>query len=141
MRIFYLSVINLKPIRFVAKVFAFPPGFHDNQFSGFILLKDTHTFASDVLFRHAIRIDESADDRIIISRLEVIQSRLGIVVVASVAERILLTNCAGERSGGGKQLAPCVVGILDYGVPGSITDTDDIALQVLLEIVGCALLL
>ena len=55
----------------------------------------------------AIRIDESTDCRVIIAGLEVIEAAFGIVIVASVAEGVLV----GQFTGGCQDLAVGVVGV------------------------------
>ena len=55
----------------------------------------------------AIRIDESTDCRVIIAGLEVIEAAFGIVVVTTVAKRVLV----GQDTGGGQDLAVGVIGI------------------------------
>ena len=55
----------------------------------------------------AIRIDESPDCGVVITGLKVIEAAFGIVVVATVTERVLF----GQRTGGGQDLAIGVVGI------------------------------
>ena len=48
---------------------------------------------------------------------------------------------AREGSGSREQFAPCVVGVLDYRVPRGVADSDNISLQILLEIVGGSVVL
>ena len=62
----------------------------------------------------------------------VIEAAFGIVVVASVTERVLF----GQSASGGQNLAVGVVGITCYGIPASVHQSHDIALQVGHIIVG-----
>ena len=80
----------------------------------------------------AVRIDESPDCGVVITRQEVIEAAFGIVVVATVAERVLLRQGAG----GGQDLAVGVVGITCYGIAAGVHQAHDIALQVRDVIVG-----
>ena len=83
----------------------------------------------------AIRIDESTDCGVIIAGLEVIEAAFGIVIVATVTERILL----GQRTGSGQDLAVGVVGVTCYGIPAGIHQAHNIALQVGHIIIGGAI--
>lgn len=42
---------------------------------------------------------------------EVIYTRFGVVEIASVAERIVLAQCAGHGAGGGQRIVPSIVGV------------------------------
>ena len=55
----------------------------------------------------AVRIYEPSCSRVIIAGLEVIEAAFGIVVVATVTERVLFS----QRTGGGQDLAVGVVGV------------------------------
>ncbi len=83
----------------------------------------------------AIRIDESTDCGVIIAGLEVIEAAFGIIVVATVAERVFL----GQGAGGCEELAVGVIGIGSDGVSGRIHHAHDIALQVGHIIIGGAI--
>ena len=84
-----------------------------------------------------IRIDESADFRIIVAALEVIEPSLGIVIVATVAEGI--DGC--NSSGGGQHFAVGIVGITARQRTVSVQDHHHVALQVGHEIVHRAVVL
>ena len=88
-----------------------------------------------------IGIDKSSRIRIVVSRLEVIEPRLGIVIVAPVPEGIV--GCVAVLSGrvvaGDGRIAPGIVAVgkgLDSAV---VIDGDDVALQVLLKPEGYTL--
>ena len=73
-----------------------------------------------------IRIQESSPLGIIVSRLQIVQPRIGVVVVATITERIICPDNASFRHGnvgfrGDSEISPCVVGI---GSPDTILVTD-----------------
>ena len=74
----------------------------------------------------AVRVEEAAQLRIVIPALEVIQSRLGVVVVAAVADGV----GGGQGAGGAEDLAPGVVAVLRRRVPAGVQEHHHIALQV-----------
>ena len=74
----------------------------------------------------AVGVDEPMCYRVVISALEVIEPSLGVVVVASVAQRVDLRHCAC----GGEDVAPCVIGIGSHRRAAAIDQLDHIALQV-----------
>ena len=63
-----------------------------------------------------VRIDKSADFRVVISALQVVQPCFGIVDIAAVAEGVHLAQGGGEGAGGGKDIAVIVMGILGGSV-------------------------
>ena len=83
----------------------------------------------------AVRIYEPSCSRVIIAGLEVIESAFRIVVVTTVAERVLL--CQG--AGGSQDLAVGVVGVTRYGISAGIHQAHDIALQIRDVIIGRAI--
>ncbi len=76
----------------------------------------------------AIRRDKSADNRIIIAAVQIVDATLRIAIVPARAERVDLQNFRADLR---KQIAPGVVFVLPEQVPAGIIDADDIALQVL----------
>ena len=80
----------------------------------------------------AVCIHEPSCGGVIIAGLEVIEAAFGIVVVATVAEWVLL----GQRTGGGEDLAVGVVGITRHGIAAGVHQAHNIALQVGHIIVG-----
>ena len=78
-----------------------------------------------------VRIDKPAHLRIIIPAVEVIQSRFGIVVVATVAEGIGVACCpaVGVLH---RAVAPCIVRIPGHNpAVAGVHQADDITLQVI----------
>ena len=77
-----------------------------------------------------IRTDEAAKFRVIISAVEIIKARLSVVIVAPVAERILVAHGVAGGVGDGA-FAPGVVAVLSHDLPrGGPDDGNDIPLQV-----------
>ena len=85
--------------------------------------------------RHVIKrqlivyVNESANGRIVIATLEIVEACFGVEVVASVADGILL----GKDTFGGKNVAPCVVGVSGEDCSVGRDDSLDVALLVLYE--------
>ena len=73
-----------------------------------------------------VRIDEAADQGIVIAALEVIEAGFGIVIVAAIAEGV---DC-GHGAGGGIYLAVGVVGIRGHPGAGRIDKVHHVALEV-----------
>ena len=69
-----------------------------------------------------ISIDESTKNRVIVSALQIIEARLRIVVVATVAEGVDVGDAVGSGNGiaivvgDGEDLAPGVVGVACYHI-------------------------
>lgn len=84
----------------------------------------------NIVIQVGINIKESANCRIIISAVEVIEACLVIVVITSVTERVISADGIGCRAGDGKYLSPCVVGICDNTVPRGIVDAGNVTLYV-----------
>ena len=82
-----------------------------------------------------ISVDEPSCGGVIIAGLEVVKPRFGVVVVPSVAKRILL----GQFTGGCDEFAVGVISIGCDGVSGGIHHAHDIALQICDIIVSCAI--
>ena len=77
-----------------------------------------------------IGIDESAQLGIVITGLEVVERGLSVVYVAAVAQRVMCTEGGCHGTGGGNNLAPSVVDILNDGVAGSVQNRYNVALQI-----------
>ena len=101
---------------------------------------------------NTISIDESAILRIIISALQVIEPRLGIVVVASVADGVAVHDvggvggCGAVGAGDGNDIAPGIVAVVAHPmdgvfVGGAVLPGEEEALYIALGIggivVGC----
>ena len=78
---------------------------------------------------------------IVITAGYVVQPRLGIVDIPTVAERVLCAQGARERAGAGKLLAPAIVSIFYYGVVAAVNQADDVALPVADIVVICAVVI
>ena len=79
-----------------------------------------------------IRINPPSDLRIVITAGYIIESRFGVVVIASVPQRV----DAGHIAGGGEELAPGVVGVGGDAGSAAVQDASDVALQVGQVVVG-----
>ena len=78
-----------------------------------------------------ICVDEPTYLRIIITALEIIQPGFSIVDVATVAQRVHLPQGIRHTSGDGKDVTPCIVGILHDSSSAGVQDGDNITLQIL----------
>ena len=77
-----------------------------------------------------VNIDKPPELRAVVPAIEIIQPRLGIVIVASVAEGILVAHGVAGGVGDGA-VAPGVVGVFRNHLPrGGPDDGNDIPLQV-----------
>ena len=78
----------------------------------------------------AVRADEPPELRIIIAAVEIIKARLGVVIVASVAEGVFVAHGVAGGVGDGA-FAPGVVAVLGHNLSGSSPDNgNNIPLQV-----------
>ena len=82
-----------------------------------------------------VRIDEPANLCVVVSRIEVVEARFGIVVITSVTERVVRAEGGRESACDGKNVAPRVVGIFDNDLAGGGQNCENIAAEVLAEIV------
>ena len=82
-----------------------------------------------------VRIDEPANLCVVVSRIEVVEARFGIVVVTAIAERVVRAEGGSEGAGDGKNVAPRVVGIFDNNLARGGQNCENIAAEVLAEIV------
>ena len=64
----------------------------------------------------SIRIEKSADLGVVVAALEVVESCLGVVDIAPVAEGVVGSQGAGHGTGGAEAVAPGILGIL-YSIP------------------------
>ena len=83
----------------------------------------------------AVRIHKSSCSGVVIAGLEVIEAAFGIVIVATVAKRVLL----GQRTGGGQDLAVGVIGITRHGIAAGVHQSHNIALQIGYIVIGRAI--
>ena len=77
-----------------------------------------------------IRINKPTNLRVIIPTLEVIQPRLGIVVVSPIPDRIQVPDAGGGAIGCVENFAPGVVGVGSSSITGGIQDLHNVALEV-----------
>ena len=95
----------------------------------------------------SVRIQESPDLWVVVSALEIIEARLGIIVIPSVPYRIDICNvcsaydrvaaCIGNR----KKFSPCVINIVCDDCIILVANRNNVALQVFEEIIllsGCS---
>ena len=76
----------------------------------------------------AIRRDKSADNRIIIAAVQVVESGFRIVVVPAIAERVDIQDLRADLR---KRVTPRIVFVQPEQIPAGIVNADDIPLQVL----------
>ena len=97
-----------------------------------------HIAASQVLSSGCVfvRIDEAADQGIVIAGLEVIETGFGIVIVAAIAQGI---DC-GHGAGGGIYLTIGVIGIRGHPGSGRIDKVHDITLEIGDVVIGCSVI-
>ena len=95
-----------------------------------------------------IFIDKSTNLRVVVTALQIIQLRLRIIVVATISKRVDVCNmrfCFGNIStvsiGYRKHLTPSIIGISRNRCTFIIGNCNDIALQVLIEIICGAIIL
>lgn len=87
-------------------------------FDGIIVAISKHIVAKDALTGRyeGVCAEESAELGIVVAGLEVIETGFLVIDIATVAERVMQTKCAGHRAGGGQQSAPSIVGKVPCGV-------------------------
>ena len=69
-----------------------------------------------------IRVDESPGFGIIVTALEVVQPRLRIVDIPTVAEGVQLAQSVGHGAGGGQRIAPRVIGVRHHLRAATLTE-------------------
>ena len=82
-----------------------------------------------------VRINKSANLCVVVSRIEVVEARFGIVVITSVTERVVRAEGGREGAGHGKNVAPRVVRIFYHDFARSIQNCENVVAEVLAEIV------
>ena len=80
---------------------------------------------------NTIRIDKPSGFGIIVTALEVVQSRFGIIEVPAIAEGVQLTQCVGHGAGGGQRITPCVIGVRHHLRAAAVDQSGHVALRVL----------
>ena len=85
----------------------------------------------------SIGIEEPPRRGIVISALQIIEPRLGVVIIPSVAEGIIIrARMVALVVVGLRAVSPRIVGVRDELTARRVIDADDVALQVLLEPIG-----
>ena len=85
-----------------------------------------------------IRIQKSSPLGVIVSRLQIVKTGLGVVVVASVAEGIIAGIEVGSVAvaPGNRLVSPSVVGVINHRISHGVVYGDNIPLQILLKVEG-----
>ena len=82
--------------------------------------------------RHVfVRIDKPAVFGIIVSALEVVQPRFGIIDIPAVVEGVELAQRVGHGAGGGQRITPCVIGVRHHLRAAAVDQPGHVALRVL----------
>ena len=79
----------------------------------------------------AVRIDKPTPPRVIIPALQIVQPRFRVVDIPAVAQRVDRTERRCHCTGGGQQIAPCVVGVGHDARAAGADKTGHVALRVL----------
>jgi len=96
------------------------------------------TIIKQIPFDKCIRIHKSIQCRIIVSTSKVVQSSFHIIDIPSIPKRLDSAQCRSERTGGGEDLTPRIIGIFNYLCPRAIHQRDHVALEVVQVCVGRA---
>ena len=91
--------------------------------------------------RKGIRIDKSTNLRIIVAALEVVQPRFLVVYIPAVAQGVLCAQCAGHGAGGGGDVAPGVVDVIDDRCAAAVQNANHVALNIGDIIVICTVII
>ena len=59
--------------------------------------------------KNGVSADESSPFRIVISCVEVVEPGFGVVVITTVTEGVILPQGRSHGTGGGNDVAPCIV--------------------------------
>ncbi len=78
----------------------------------------------------AIGIYKPADLWVVVSCLEIIEPRLGIVDIPSIPERVEIAQRIRQRASARDLPAPTVIGVFCYGIVVAANQTDNIVLPV-----------
>ncbi len=73
---------------------------------------------------------EAANCRVVVARLEVVQPGLRVVVIPTIPEGVVLTECGCQGAGNSEGLAPAVIRIAYHNRAGVVHQTDDVVLSV-----------
>ena len=84
-----------------------------------------------------VGVYETSDLGVIVARLEIVKTCLGVVIIPAIAERVNVR----QRSAAAYYLAPGIVGIACDNASAAVDDSNDIALRVEHIIVQCIIVL
>lgn len=77
-----------------------------------------------------ICIQEPADLGVVVTALQVVEPRLGVVDITTVTEGVQGTESACQGFGNSEAFAPAIVSIFYYGVVAAVNQADDVALPI-----------
>ena len=77
-----------------------------------------------------IGVEEAEEVGVVVAGLEVIQGILSIIDISTVAQGIMDTEVGSHGAGCAKELAPCVVSVLDNRCTAGIQNSGNVTLQV-----------
>lgn len=91
-----------------------------------------HVIAQEALAGggESIRVDEAADGGVVVAGLEVIETCFGVVDISTVTQRVMGTEGGSHGAGRAKELAPCVIGVLDNRCAAGIQNGGNITLNI-----------
>ncbi len=90
------------------------------------------------MIEQRIRIDKSANDRVIVAAVQIVEAGFGIIVITTVTVGVDLADGVSQSSGDAGYHAPGIILIGYYFLPLFVKDTDDVELQIADVIVRCA---
>ena len=82
-----------------------------------------------------VRINKPANLCVVVSRIEVVEAALGVIVVTAIAERVVRAEGGREGAGHGKNVAPRVVRIFYHDFARGGQNCENISAEVLAEII------
>lgn len=86
-----------------------------------------------------ICIEKPAHRRVVIPALQIVQLRLLVIEIPTIAERIAHTKLISHGAGCGKQLTPCIVLVFYHQHAGIVKQADYITLQIMDVGIHCAI--
>ena len=82
-----------------------------------------------------VRINKSANLRVVVTGVEIIEPGFRIVVITSVSERVIYSERRSHRARYGQNVAPRIVGISDNNRAGSIQYRKNVVTEIFTEII------
>ena len=82
-----------------------------------------------------VRIDEPTNLCVVVSRIEVVEAALVVVIIPAIAEWVIRAESRSKRTGYGKNIAPRVVRIFYHDFARSIQNCKNVVAEILAEIV------